>query len=162
MTQKELMAKLQDAITASDFKQVAKISKEIAAAQAEQEKTEKERTATERVTLVEAIRKDFKAFLKQYKDPIGAVYGDGLWCAWNPDNQENPLEVRITKKSVRAGGGVGGGGKKFSITTEELLSKHGSAEYKEGVTCQEAYDSDTAGNARYKVRVKMLKHEGLM
>jgi hypothetical protein len=161
MTQEELMAKLQEALTAGDFKAVARISKEIAAAQAESEKAEKERTANERIALVESIRKAFKVFLKDYKESIGSVYGDGLWCAWNPDNQENPLEVRITKKTARAGGG-GGGGKKFAITTEELLTKQGSAEYKEGVTCQEAFDSDTAGNSRYRVRVKMLKLEGLM
>ena len=59
-------------------------------------------------------------------------------------------------------GSSGGGGKKFDISTDDMLSRHGQNEYKDGLTFQQAYESSTDKNWRYAIRQKLLKLEGII
>jgi len=160
----ELKIKLNAMVDAGNFgSDFATLSKTLASAHAKIEADQRDATqiALKEVTnrVQSAIVKAIEPFLAE----IDAKGGDGVWFV--SDWGEALIETRMmkarpaTKKS--SSGGSGGGGKKFSISTDELLKEHGHKEYKDGVSYQQAYDADTGGNARYQVRVKLLKEAGL-
>lgn len=162
LSKDELLAEMQVAMDSGDFKAVSKISSKIAKAVVAEEKAEKDArlaviagvTETVKAKLDGAVAKIVDGLEKEILEAM-----DGVWYV--NDFAESLTTCRLVKGAVRKGGG-GGGGKKFSITTKDLLERHGAEQMGDsGQTFQEAYDSDTNGNARYKVRVKMLKAEGL-
>jgi len=161
-TKAELLAEMKVATDAGDWKAVSKISAKIAKVVATEEKAEKDAKLAVIATTTEIFKKAMDktvATLIKDVDPELLKVMDGVWYV--NDFGEKLTTCRLVKGAVRKAGG-GGGGKKFSISTTELLSKHGSEMMGDsGKTFQEAYDADTGGNSRYKVRMKLLKADGL-
>lgn len=159
-TKKQLLADMQKAMESGDFKAVSKVSSAIAKIVADEEKTEKDAKLAAIVGLTEKVKAEFDAVVvKLNKDGILDA-ADGVW--YSNDFGEKLTTCRLLKGAARKGGGGGGGGKKFSITTNELLAKHGDEQMGDsGQTFKEAYEANTDGNSRYKVRMKLLKAEGL-
>lgn len=159
----ELLAEMKTATDSGDWKAVSKISAKIAKLVAGEEKAEKEAKQEALKGTTEDVKKVLdKAVAKfiEALDPATLEAMDGVW--YSQDFGEALTTCRIVKGAVRKGGTGGGGGKKFNITTKELLDKHGTELMGDsGMTFQEAYDADTGGNARYKVRMKLIKAEGI-
>ena len=159
-TQEQLMSDMQTALTAGDFKAVAKISRQIDSMQRAAEKAE-----------LDAKRAALEGMSQLVKGAINeAVAGliadgqldaaDGIWYAY--DFGEAEATVRLTKTATRTRTGGGGTGKKFDISTEDMLSRHGDEAYKDGMTFRQAYESNTDKNWRYAIRQKLLKLEGII
>jgi len=158
-TKKELLAEMKVALDSGDFKAVSKVSSQIAKAVAAEEKIEKDAKQAAVANLTEVVKKAIDKAVKPFIDSQELDAADGIWYSY--DFGEKLTTCRLVKGATRKSGG-GGGGKKFNVTTTELLTKHGGEQMGDsGKTFQEAYDEDTGGNARYKVRMKLLKADGL-
>ncbi len=160
LTEDELMAELKKALDSKDFKAVAAASRKLDSAVKTKEKAELEvkRAALDAITdeVKGAISKAVKALVDSGK--LDAA--DGIWYSY--DFGEQAPTVRLMKSAPRATRtGGGGGGKKFDVSTDEMLGRHGSEQYKDGITFQQAYESSTDKNSRYAIRMKLLKLEGV-
>lgn len=163
LSKDELLAEMKKAVDAGDYKAVSKISSKIAKAQVAEEKVAKDAKLAVIKGVTEVVKAKLDTAVTKIVDGLDKEVleaMDGVWYV--NDFTENLTTCRLVKGAVRKGGGGGGGGKKFSITTKDLLDKHGAeAMGDSGQSFQEAYDGDTDGNSRYKVRMKLLKAEGL-
>lgn len=162
-TKDQLLAEMKTATDAMDWKAVSKVSSQIAKVVAAKEKEEKELRLAVLVEVEENIKTAIGKAVQRVIDALDTPtleLMDGVW--YSHDFGEKLTACRLTKGAARKAGGGGGGGKKFSITTKELLDNHGTKLMGDtGKTFQQAYDEDTGGNSRYKVRMKLLKLEGL-
>ena len=163
MTYDQLMAAIKEASGKNDWKLVSKLAGQINKLEAAKAKAD-----------TEAKNKALEGMTQLVKDTIGkALAGlkssgkldaaDGIWYA--DDFGEKETSCRLMKSAPRKASGGGGGGKKFDITTEALLAKHGtkSVEGKTpAITYSKWFEESTDGNHRYKVRTKLLKLDGLL
>jgi hypothetical protein len=159
-SQDELIAEMKAATESGDWKAVSRLSSQIAKMVAAEEKAEKE----EKLKAIAGLTEKVKGVLDKAVNRLvesGELDGcDGVWYSY--DFGEKLTTCRLLKGQARKGGGGGGGGKKFNISTEELLNQYGDQIVKIGdveQTFKEHWDSTPAtdGNARYKIRVKLLK-----
>lgn len=162
LTEAELMAELEKALASKDFKAVATASRKLDTA----------------VKAVEKAALDAKrAILDKTTDKVKALYikhiyapmhdkgeldaGDGIWISH--DFGDEAPTVRMLKTQPKAkGSGKGGTGKKFDISTDDMLARHGQEEYKDGETFQQAHEKSTDKNWRFAIRKKLLQKEGLI
>lgn len=161
LSTQELMTKLQDALTAGDYKAVASVSRQIDIRERATEKAEVDAKRAE----LDAMSADVKNAIKSVVEPLvmdGKLdKADGIWFTW--DFGEQDATVRLMKTQARAARTGGGGtGKKFDISTDDMLNKNGSQEYKDDMTYRQAYDQNTDKNWRYAIRQKLLKLEGII
>ncbi len=160
-TEAQLMAELEAAMKTKDFKVIAAVSRKLDQFTKAHEKAE-----------LEVKRQALDAMSGKVKDAISkAVKGlvdsgeldaaDGIWYSY--DFGEQAPTVRLMKSQPRvARAGGGGGGKKFDVSTDDMLSRHGQEQYKDGLNFQQAYESSTDKNWRYAIRQKLLKLEGVI
>ena len=85
---------------------------------------------------------------------------DGIW--YSNDFGEKAPVVRLSKSAPKATRTGGGGGKRYPISTSEMLARHGSETYKEGLTFQQAFESNNDRNWRQSIRNALLKLEGII
>ena len=161
-TKDELLAEMKVATDAGDWRAVSKISSKIAKLVATEEKAEKDLKLEKLVGVTADIKgkiaKVVTKFVADLPQEILEIM-DGVW--YSQDFESTETACKVTKGAVRKSGG-GGGGKNFAITTAELLKQHGTDLMKDSnKSYQEAYDEDTGGNSRYKIRVKLLKLAGI-
>lgn len=159
-TAKQLEAELIAAVDGRNFKEVRRLSGEMAKTEAEAEKkaVEDKKAALSKVT--DKVKKAIDKVVQGLIEAKELDAADGVW--YSNDFGEQLTTCRLLKSQPKArSGGSGGAGKKFSITTTELLSKHGDKvmDSDTGVTFNEAFASNTDGNARYTIRTKLLKLE---
>ena len=160
-TKAQLMAELQTALSAGDYKAVATVSRQIDQRERTGEKAELEAKRAE----LDAMSESVKDVLMEAVEPLvtsGQLdKADGVWFSY--DFGEQAPTVRLMKTTARAPRAGGGGtGKKFDISTEDMLAKHGAEDYKDGMNFKTAYDSNTDKNWRYAIRQKLLKLEGII
>ena len=161
VTEASLMAQLTEALGKKDFKQVAKVSSEIAKFNKDKEAIE---LKAKQETLA-AITGDIAAAIKKALQPVvdsGKLdQADGIWYAWDfGDKLQTCRLMKTAAKASSAGGTRTGVGKKYDISTSELLTKFGNQEYKDGMTFAEAQEKSTDKNWRYAIREKLLKLNG--
>ena len=159
---KDLLAKMQEAMNSGDFKAVSKISSEIAKLAKSQEDAERKAKEEALKSVTAKVKAAIDKVVQKLKDDKVLDEADGVW--YSDDFGEKMTTCRLTKAAPRAKGtGGGGGGKKFSVSTKELLEQYGSTiiDEESGQTCQQLWDSSTDGNTRYRVRVKLLKVAGI-
>lgn len=162
-TQAQLLAEMKAATDAGNWKAVSKISSEIAKMVTAQEKFELDKKQAAVAKLTIDVKAKVDKFIQSMIDTKELDNCDGVWFSY--DFGDKASSMRLTKTATRAkgtGGTGGGGGKKFAISTGELLTKHGASVWKDGQTYQQVYDSNTSGNSRYVVRCALLKLEGLV
>ena len=160
-TEAELMAALESALKSKDFKAVAAASRKLDQAVKAKEKAELEVKRAALDAMIDKVKAAVVKAVKPLVDSGELDAADGIW--FSHDFGEATPVVRLMKtapRAVRAGGG--GGGKKFDISTDDMLSRHGTEEYKDGLTFQQAYESSTDKNWRYAIRQKLLKVEGII
>ena len=160
LTIEQLMAQMQDAITKNDFKLVSSISRKIDTRNRAIEKS----ALDEKRAIVEKISGKVNDIITQAATQMVADgeldAADGIWYSW--DFGEQRSTVRLTKTATKTrSSGNGGAGKKFDISTEDMLSRHGEEVYKDGMTFSVAYQSNVDKNWRYAIRMKLLKLEGI-
>ena len=161
-TEAELMAQLDEAMKSKDFGKVAKVSREIDKLQSAKEKAEMDTKKAALDAIIDAVKSAIMKTVKPIVDSGKLDAADGIWFSY--DFGEAAPVLRLTKTATRAkatstGGGVG---KAFDISTDLLLEKYGTKEYKEGMPFQVAYESSTDKNWRYAIRKALLKLEGLV
>ena len=160
-TEEELTAELEKALASKDFKQVAAVSRKIDQTIKAKEKAELEAKRAVLDQMAEKVKSTITGAVKKLVDSGELDAADGIWYSY--DFGEQAPVVRLMKSAPRAArAGGGGGGKKFDISTDDMLSKHGTEEYKDGLTFQQAYESSTDKNWRYAIRQKLLKLEGII
>ena len=177
----EQKKQLAEALAKGDFKTVTTISKAIASEQAKVEKSKREAGKGEEeqkkqllIATTLAMKDRIVELIKRSKDTDNADYllnmdkADCVVFKWNFTDADNLVECKLFKSSAARPAGTkstgGGAGKKYSVKTEELLAKYGEYIFKEetGQTFKEAWDSNSDGNWRYGIRVKLLKLEGVI
>jgi len=159
-TEEELMALLEKALASKDFKAVAAASRKIDSIVKGREKAELEvkRAALEKMG--EKVKAVIAKAVKGVVDSGELDEADGIWYSY--DFGEAAPTVRLMKTQPRAARAGGGTGKKFDISTDDMLSRHGGELFKDGLTFQQAYESSTDKNWRYAIRQKLLKLEGII
>ena len=186
-TSEIIMAELEKALKAKDYKTVSKLSAEIAKADAEKEKAEREKalaglaTITTKVTA--AIQKAIDGFKAEFEktDVIQGVWFS-LDFAEKPEVGINP-KCRLVKVEKGSKGGAvtkSGSGSYISRPekTADLLAQVGEkVMFKEatevtidkasktmsaGTTYKEAHEASDNGGWRNRVRMALLKEAGLV
>jgi hypothetical protein len=184
-TKEELLVKLQQAMTAGDFRQIAKIGAELASFQRSQEAVEREAKEKAILTTVQGFRVAIEQFCDEYiKEHDEMDLADGIWIKWDFEEPRavgmNP-EVKLLKgKSAAKQAGdkpksTGSTGKVFNVKTEDMIAEVGEAVFGNGEagtikaadkfagkTPAAAYAESTDGNWRYQIRVALLKHTARM
>jgi len=160
-TVQELMAQLQSALDKGDYKLVASVSRQIDQRERAKEKAELEAKRAELEARSESVKQKLLAVVQPMIDSGILDKADGIWFSY--DFGDKAATVRLMKTAARAPRTGGGGtGKKFDISTEDMLAKHGGEVYKDGQTFRAAYDQNTDKNWRYAIRQKLLKLEGII
>lgn len=157
----ELMAKLQTALNAGDYKAVAQVSRQIDQRERQAEKAELEAKRAALEGMAESVKHSIMSVVAPLVESGELDKADGIWFAY--DFGDTDATVRLTKSASRTPRAGGGTGKKFDISTDDMLSKHGEESYKDtGMTIRQAYDSNTDKNWRYAIRQALLKKEGII
>lgn len=161
LTIDQLMAQMQDAISANDFKAVSQISRKI---DTRNRAIEKAALDQKRARADEVSGK----VLTTYLDAVGSMIDngeldsfDGIWISHDFGEQQPTCRLMKTATKARSSGN-GGTGKKFDVSTEDMLSRHGEEVYKDGISFNASYQSNTDKNWRYAIRTKLLKLEGII
>jgi len=158
-TEAELKAELDKAYKSGDWKAIAKVAGEIAKFEKAKESAEHEKVLKALEAITEEVKKAVQKVIQPFIDAKKLDKADGIWFV--QDFGEKLVTCRLTKSAPRkAGTGGGGGGKKFDVSTEDLLAKFGDTEYKDGVTFKAAHEATTDKNKRYAIREALLKKGG--
>lgn len=158
VSEESLMEKLNSALASKDFKAVTEASKQLVKFQRDREQAELEARQKVLAEKTEKVKNAIQRALKPLIDGKELDEADGIW--FSQDFGEKMVSCRLMKNAPRKTGGGGGGGKKFAVKTAELLEKYGSQEYKDGVSYQQAWDSNPDKNWRFAIRESLLKLDG--
>ena len=159
-TEAELMAELQKALDSKDYKAVSAASRKLDSVNKAREKAELDAKRAALDLMIDKVKNAISKAVKTLVDSGELDAADGIWYSY--DFGEQAPVVRLMKTQPRATRSGGGGGKKFDISTDDMLSRHGQEEYKDGLTFQQAYESSPDKNWRYAIRKKLLKLEGVI
>ena len=159
-TEAQLMAELNKALADKDFKAVAAVSRKIDGITRGKEKAELDAKRAALDSMGDKVALAISKAVKPLVDSGELDVADGIWYTY--DFGEKAATVRLMRTATRARTGGGGGGKKFDVSTDDMLAKFGTQEYKDGISLQQAYEGSTDKNLRYAIRVKLLKLQGVM
>lgn len=159
-TEEELKAELDKAYASGDFKQIAAVARKIDQAVKAKEKAELDAKRQALDAMKEKVATAISNAVKKIVDSGDLDAADGIWYSY--DFGEQAPVVRLMKSAPRAQRSGGGGGKKFDVSTEDMLGRHGEEEYKDGMNYRQAWESSTDKNWRYAIRQKLLKVEGII
>ena len=163
VSEEQLMTELEAALKSKDFKAVATASRKLDQAVKAKEKAELDAKRAALDAMIEDVKSVISKAVKPLVDSGKLDAADGIWYSYDFGEQAPVLRLMKTApRASRAGTGGGGGGRKFDISTDDMLSRHGAEEYKDGMTFQQAYESSTDKNWRYAIRQKLLKAEGII
>jgi len=157
-----LMAEMNSAVTSGDYKAVAKVAQELVKFQKAKEQIELEAKQAILAEKTVKVKEILDKAVGKLIDSGELDKADGIW--YTQDFGEKSTSCRLMKTAAKAKGtgGGGGAGKKFAISTTDLLEKYGTQEYKDGTTYQSAWDANTDKNWRYAIRESLLKKDGLI
>ena len=160
-----LVAQLKVAIDSGDFKAVGQLAKQIAGLQAADEKAAAEVRQKGLLELTGKVMKAVNKTVAGFADELIKAKADGVWYV--QDNITKETDCRLIKRKAKAAGaGGGGGGQRYAVSTTDMLTRHGDELVggegdMGGMTFTDAWASTTEKNARYQLRVKLLKLEGI-
>jgi len=160
-TEQTLMEEMNKAVASGDYKAVAKVAQELVKAQKAKEAAELAARQAALDAKVNTVKDTIMKALAKMVDSGELDMADGIFFNWDFGDKEP--SCRLTKAAPRKSGGGGGGtGKRFNVSTPDLLEKFGAEEYKDGITFQQAWDSNSDKNWRYAIREALLKKGGYM
>ena len=155
-----LMAEMNSAVASGDYKAVAKVAQELVKAQKSKEAAELAAKAAVLEAKVTAVKDIITKALQKMIDAGELDMADGIWYTFDFGDKEPTCRLARTATRKAGSGGGGGAGKKFSISTPTLLETYGGDDYKDGMTYQQAWDSNADKNWRYAIRESLLKKGG--
>ncbi len=159
--EKALKAELDKAMKSGDWKAIAKVAGEIAKLEKAKEDAAKETALKALQALEVEVKTAIEKAIQPFIDSKKLDSADGVW--YTHDFGEKLTSIRFMKGSVKKTGtsGVGAGvGKKFDISTEDLMTKYGDQVYKDGQTFKVAWEADVDKNKRFSIRKALLKLNG--
>ena len=159
-TKDELLAQLKAAMSKGDWKEIAKVSRQIDNLVKSAEKAELEAKKAAVAAMESVVKDAIMSSVTELMADGKLDAAEGIWFSYDFGDKDATVRLLKTQTKTRTGGG--GTGKKFDISTEAMLEKHGAEEYKDGMTFKAAYDSNTDKNWRYAIRQKLLKLEGII
>ena len=163
LTQEQLMAELQSALTKGDFKSVAQISRKIDTLTRATEKAELDAKRAILDSMIEGVKVAITKAIEPIVTSGKLDAADGIWFSYDFGEQAPTVRLmRTAARAARTSTGAAGTGRKFDISTDAMLAKFGADEYKDGMTYQQAYEGNTDKNWRYAIRQKLLKLEGVI
>ena len=197
-TIEQLQAQITDAATNKDYKLVSKLAQQLVKTEADVKAKELKAKQDALAAITGEVGKLFNSLVgmltsgqavdfetaTNFQEKIEAIKGteldaaDGVWYS-NDFGVESghAVNIKLMKGSTKAASGErkssgGGVGKKFDVTTEEMIAevgedavfgdgtngsiKAGSAYA--GLTTKEAWDKSSDKNWRYTMRTYLLKH----
>ena len=160
-TESELTAEMRTALSKNDYNLVATIARKIVTLSKANEKAQLEAKTAALAKVIDSVKSAIVKAIKPLIESKVLDAADGIWFSY--DFGVLTPTVRLTKavaKAARIGGG--GTGKKFDISTDAMLAKHGAEKFNEELTFQQAYEQNTDKNWRYAIRTKLLKLEGVI
>ena len=161
-TEAELMAALETALKSKDFKAVAAASRKLDTAVKAKEKAELDAKRAELDSMIDEVKTVISNAIKKMVDSGKLDAADGIWYSYDFGEQAPVVRLMKSQPKARAPGSGGGGGKKFDVSTEDMLVRHGTEEFKDGMNLQQAYESSTDKNWRFAIRKKLLRIEGII
>jgi hypothetical protein len=166
-TEAELMAELDKVLAAAKtgkatFKDVAAVSRKLDTTVKAKEKVELETKRKALDAMIEQVKAAISKAVKPIVDSGKLDAADGIWYSYDFGEQAPVVRLMKSQPKARTSGTGGGGGKKFDISTDDMLTRHGQEEFRDGMTLQQAYESSTDKNWRYGIRKKLLQKEGLI
>ena len=161
-TKEQLMVEMQNAMTSGDWKLVSQVSHKIDIMTKAVEKAEMDAKRAVLDEMSDSVKAAIVDAIQPLVDSGQLDAADGVWFTYDFGEQAPIVRLmKTTTRTPRAGGG--GTGKKFDVSTDDMLAEHGDEAYKEtGMTIKAAYDSNTDKNWRYAIRQKLLKLEGII
>jgi len=154
-----LMAEMNQAVSTGDYKAVAKVAQELVKAQKAKEAEELAAKAAILDAKVTTVRDTIMKSLAKMVDAGELDMADGVFFNWDFGDKEP--SCRLSKTATRKSSGGGGGvGKRFSVSTNDLLESFGNEDYKDGMTYRQGWDSNADKNWRYAIRESLLKKGG--
>ena len=161
LTEEQLKAEMATAMQSGDWKEVSKVARKIDTMQRAKEKLELDAKRQALDGVVEVVKTAYLDAVTPFIDDGTLDPADGIWISH--DFGEQAPTVRLTKTATRTPKAGGGTGKKFDVSTTDLLTKYGAEPYKEtGMTFSEAYQSNTDKNWRFAIRSALLKKDGII
>lgn len=161
-TKEQLMVEMQNAMSSGDWKLVSQVSRKIDIMTKAVEKAELDAKRAVLDEMSESVKAAIVDAIQPLVDSGQLDAADGVWFTYDFGEQAPTVRLmKTTTRTPRAGGG--GTGKKFDVSTDDMLARHGYETYKDtGMTIKAAYDSNTDKNWRYAIRQKLLKLEGII
>jgi len=160
-----LRQELAEALEQADFRTVGKVSAKLVAYQANREKMEASAKQEALASVTEKVKAAIEKAIRPIVDSEAMADADGVWFAWDFGEQLSAVTViKSDPKKARQASHSRAGGKRFQVSTEELLSRYGGEPMpNSSLTYDEAYaEAKGDGNKRYQVRQQLLKHHGLL
>jgi hypothetical protein len=143
----------------ADWKVIAKMAAELAKMGEVVEKSKRDAALKILETTGEAVKTAIQKAIQPFIDNKSLDVADGIW--FSQDFGEKLISIRLSKSAVRktsSGTSTSGGtGKKYDVSTNDLLTKYGETEYKDKVTFKVAWDADPDKNKRYAIREALIK-----
>jgi hypothetical protein len=177
----ELEQELMSAIDKKDYPAVRKLSAELDKATKGAEKAEQAAKEAALAALADKVKSIINKAVTKIVDSGEIDDADGIWFAWDFGEaaEATGATCKLFKKAAKTSTGTGGGGKKFSTSTDTLMEQFGDETIPEdkkpvlsykvngevktasGMSYKEAYKLSTDGNFRYKIREHLLKLAGI-
>lgn len=162
-TEAELKADMKKAVESGDWKLIAKIAREIDQLQSAKDKAERDAKLAVLTATGEKVKAAIMKALKPFVENKDLDVAEGVFFSWD-FGDANLTTIRLMKNQPKAkvASAGSGGGKKYDISTNDLLAKFGNQVMtaETGETFKAAYDATTDGNKRYAIRNKLLKLNG--
>ena len=157
-TEAELLAEIKALANAGKINELSKVTKEFNDLMKGKEKAEQDARQKELEALTAKVKGQIDTFIQTLITDKKLDKADGVWYTY--DFGEKLSICRLMKSAPRKAGGGGGTGKKYNVSTSELLEKYGSEVYKDDQTYSQVHEGSTDKNVRYNVREALLKKGG--
>lgn len=165
MADKDVKTQMQELLDKGDFVGLQKLANEQGKAQREADKAMLAAKEGEINALAHKVSEDFQKLVNKYKDEIVALVGHDkaqLYGSWSSADGYKLIGIVSAKRASTGGGGSTT--QKYEKSSEELLKTFGELTFQvdgkdSEQTLQEAYNSSTDGNFRFKVRKQLIKHD---
>lgn len=162
----KLQEQLQAAAAKGDWKAVIELGSQLKKSQNEADKARQEANKGKIIELSAKVKAELIKVSKRFEDVITDLVGEDKARVKFEYDFSNELDsvIAITKGPVGGAKRASGGGtpQRYEKSTHDLLEAYGDQPFLKngeasGQTLQQAHDSSTEGNFRFKVRQQLIK-----
>ncbi len=159
VTEASLLEALAQAQATGNFVAIAEVAAQISGFRKQQEVAELDAKTKALDKIGAGVKAVIDKALKTLIEKGDLNLADGIWYAFDFGETESNLRLLrgTAKKATTTASGTG---KKYSVTSKDLLERFGNQMYDDTMTFEQAWKSNTDGNFRYAVRMKLLELDG--